>query len=85
MEVRLGGDGEILVRGPGLMTRYRNQPEATARVIDAEGWLHTGDTGAFNELGHLRMVDRKKELIINDNGKNMSRSRSSRRSRTPDR
>jgi acyl-CoA synthetase (AMP-forming)/AMP-acid ligase II len=72
MEVRLGGDGEILVRGPGLMTRYRNQPEATARVIDAEGWLHTGDTGAFNELGHLRMVDRKKELIINDNGKNMS-------------
>jgi long-chain acyl-CoA synthetase len=51
MEVRLGGDGEILVRGPGLMTRYRNQPEATARVIDAEGWLHTGDTGRSTSWG----------------------------------
>lgn len=71
-QIKLAGDGEILVRGPGLMTGYRNHPEQTTEAIDAEGWLHTGDIGAFNELGHLRMVDRKKELIINSNGKNMS-------------
>jgi long-chain acyl-CoA synthetase len=72
MEIKLAEDGEILVRGPGLMTGYRNQPEETARAIDAEGWFHTGDIGTINELGYVKMVDRKKELIINANGKNMS-------------
>lgn len=72
MEIRLAEDGEILVRGPGLMTRYRHRPEETARVLGEDGWLRTGDIGALNAAGHLRMVDRKKELIINSNGKNMS-------------
>lgn len=72
MEIKIADDGEILVRGNGLMTRYRNNPEATAAAIDADGWLHSGDIGALNELGQLRMIDRKKELIINSNGKNMS-------------
>ncbi|MGZ8177290.1 AMP-dependent synthetase/ligase [Williamsia sp. SKLECPSW1] len=72
MEISLAQDGEVLVRGTGLMTRYRNKPAETAAAIDEHGWLHSGDIGVMNELGQLRMVDRKKELIINSNGKNMS-------------
>lgn len=72
MEIKIAEDGEILIRGTGLMTRYRNNPEETARAIDADGWLHSGDIGALNEFRQLRMIDRKKELIINANGKNMS-------------
>jgi long-chain acyl-CoA synthetase len=72
MEIALAEDGEILVRGIGMMTGYRNNAEATAEAIDDDGWLHTGDIGAVNDLGQLRMIDRKKELIINANGKNMS-------------
>jgi len=72
MEIKLAEDGEILVRGNGLMTGYRNNPEESSQAIDADGWLHSGDIGALNEFGQLRMVDRKKELIINANGKNMS-------------
>ena len=72
MEIKLAEDGEILVRGNGLMTRYRNNPEESSQAIDADGWLHSGDIGALNEFGQLRMVDRKKELSINANGKNMS-------------
>jgi long-chain acyl-CoA synthetase len=71
-EIRLAEDGEVLCRGEVVMAGYRNQPEQTAEAIDAEGWLHTGDIGQIDEAGHLRIVDRKKEIIINAAGKNMS-------------
>ena len=72
VELRLAGDGEVLVRGDANMPGYRNMPEKTAETIDAEGWLHSGDIGELDEDGYLRIVDRKKELIINAAGKNMS-------------
>ncbi|MGD0981405.1 MAG: AMP-dependent synthetase/ligase [Solirubrobacteraceae bacterium] len=71
-ELAIAADGEILCRGPHLMRGYRNDPDATAATIDTEGWLHTGDIGAFDEDGFLAIVDRKKEIIINSSGKNMS-------------
>jgi long-subunit acyl-CoA synthetase (AMP-forming) len=70
--MRLAEDGELLVRGDVVMIGYRDQPEKTAEALDAEGWLHTGDIGAFDEEGYLKIVDRKKEIIINAAGKNMS-------------
>ena len=72
IEVKLAEDGEVLVRGDCNMISYRNQPEKTAETIDSEGWLHTGDVGEIDRDGYLRIVDRKKELIINAAGKNMS-------------
>jgi long-subunit acyl-CoA synthetase (AMP-forming) len=71
-QVRIGDDGELLVRGPLVMAGYRNRPQATAEAIDADGWLHTGDIARFEADGHLRIIDRKKELLINAAGKNMS-------------
>lgn len=71
VQIRLADDGEILLRG-GVVTRgYRNRPELTAETI-VDGWLHTGDIGSIDEDGYLSVVDRKKELIINAMGKNMS-------------
>jgi long-chain acyl-CoA synthetase len=72
VEMRLAEDGELLVRGDVVMTGYRNQPEKTAEAIDADGWLHTGDIAEFDDEGYVRIVDRKKEIIINAAGKNMS-------------
>jgi long-chain acyl-CoA synthetase len=72
VELRLDADGEILVRGPTVMAGYRNQPAKTAETIDAAGWLRTGDIGQLDEDGYLKIIDRKKELIINAAGKNMS-------------
>src|SRR5207247_8230084 len=56
-----GGDGEILVRGPQVMAGYLNDPEATARTVDTDGWLHTGDIGHADEEGNFYVVDRLKE------------------------
>ncbi|MGK2956699.1 MAG: AMP-dependent synthetase/ligase [Solirubrobacterales bacterium] len=71
MEVRLLEDGELICRGPFVMPEYRNAPEKTAESI-VDGWLYTGDIGAIDEDGYVSIVDRKKELIINAAGKNMS-------------
>jgi long-chain acyl-CoA synthetase len=71
-EIKLADDGEVLMRGPMVTPGYRNQPEKTRETLDDEGWLHTGDVGEFDEDGYLKIVDRKKELIINAGGKNMS-------------
>ena len=72
VEIRLADDGEVLIRGEVVMAGYRNLPEKTAEVLDAEGWLATGDVGEIDADGYLRIVDRKKELIISSAGKNMS-------------
>jgi long-chain acyl-CoA synthetase len=72
-EVRIAEeDGEILMRGPSMMLGYYKNPEATAEVIDADGWLHTGDVGAFIEGGFLKITDRKKEIFKNNAGKYIS-------------
>jgi long-chain acyl-CoA synthetase len=71
-ELKLADDGELLIRGEFLMLGYRNQPEQTSEALDADGWLHTGDIAEIDDDGYVKLVDRKKELIINAAGKNMS-------------
>jgi long-subunit acyl-CoA synthetase (AMP-forming) len=72
VEVKLGADGELLVRGEIVMPGYRNNPEKTAEALDPDGWLHTGDIATIDADGYVTIVDRKKELIISSGGKNMS-------------
>ncbi len=68
-EARLAEDGEILIRGRGVMRRYHNLPDETRQTIDEEGWLHTGDVGRLGPDGLLEITDRKKDLIKTSGGK----------------
>ncbi len=74
VEIKLGEDGEILTRSKLNTPGYMGNPEATAALIDEDGWLHTGDIGEMDEEGFLKIVDRKKEMIILSNGKNIAPS-----------
>lgn len=71
-EIKLADDGEVLIKSRFVMKGYRNLPEKTAEALTEDGWLQTGDIGELDEDGYLKLVDRKKELIINAGGKNMS-------------
>jgi long-chain acyl-CoA synthetase len=72
VEIKLDSDGEVLVRGDVVMVGYRNLPDQTAEALSEDGWLRTGDIGEIDEDGYLRIIDRKKEIIINAAGKNMA-------------
>ena len=72
LECKIGDDGEILVRGPNVFLGYFKEPAATAEALSVDGWLHSGDLGAFDKEGFLTITGRKKEIIITAGGKNIA-------------
>jgi long-chain acyl-CoA synthetase len=73
-EVALSAEGEILIKGDFLFMGYLNQPERTAETVDSRGWLHTGDVGAMDNQGFVKITDRMKDIIITSGGKNITPS-----------
>jgi long-chain acyl-CoA synthetase len=75
IEIRLGAEDEIFVRGPCVFSGYLNDPEVTAQTLDTDGWLHTGDIGRFDADGNLSIIDRLKDIIVPSSGHNVSPAR----------